>query len=53
MERRAYGIDLGQYVHTVAILIDHPNQAAHLTFNPLEPGRYRRLGRIVHARIAS
>ena len=42
------GIDLRQDVHAIAILIHHPQQAADLPFDPLEPRDDGASRRVVH-----
>ena len=49
-ERRPHGGDLGDDVDAVAILVEHPCHAAHLTFDPVEAFPARRLDVLSHAR---
>ena len=36
-ERRLHGGDLRQDVYAVAVVVDHPLDPAHLTFDPVQP----------------
>ena len=42
--------DLRDDVDAVTVLLDHPREPAHLTFNPFEPLETRRLDRIAHGK---
>jgi hypothetical protein len=51
MESGTNRIDLGQYIHAVAALFDHPLQPAHLPLDPSKPDggstRRRRMHRAI------
>ncbi len=42
--------DLGQNFNAVAVVRDHPYEAAHLALDPLQPGSHRPLGFATHGR---
>ena len=48
VQRGAHGVDLGQHIDAVAVLLDHAQHAAHLALDPLQPRRHGLLCRIVH-----
>ena len=41
VERRLHGAHLRQYVDAIAVVVDHPADAAHLAFDAIEPLRQR------------
>ena len=48
MQGRADGIDLRQYIHAIAIVIDHAEQSADLALDTLEACPHAPLGHVVH-----
>src|SRR6187401_969984 len=41
LERRVHGSDLREHVDAIAVVLDHPLDAAHLALDPVEPANQR------------
>ena len=48
-QRGAHRRDLGDDVDTIAVVLDHAREPAHLALDPREPLEHRRLGIRLHA----